>query len=168
MYSKTLAALAITSTALISAQAHAGAANSPASQCVKWTNGDVTPLLSASAIYNPSATQWMRVDCPVERTDFDGFLHNAAVEGSWIRAVDRHYSANVSCQLISYSRNSDGSASFWGTPVRTSSGSGNSTQHLNTGGLAGDNSISHLYFSCNVPPTYSGNQSGLVTYQVSQ
>lgn len=168
MYKKTLAALAITSAALLSANVHAGGVSSPASQCVKWTNGDVTPTLSYSAIYNASSSQTMRVDCPVERTDFDGFLHDAGVEGSWMRVVDRHYNSNVSCRLVSYSRNGNGSSSYWSTGTRYSNGSSTNTQHLNTGSLGGENTYSHLYFSCLVPPTYSGNRSGLVTYKVAQ
>ncbi len=153
---------------LVSYSAHADRANYPGSVCVKWNASDPEPELSSSKIRNPSSSRWLRLDCPALRTDFDGLFHDAGVDGSWVRMVDRHYSSNARCRLVSFSHNTSGSTSFWGTGNRYTSGSGNQAQHLNTGSLGGENSASHLYFSCHLPPTYSGNRSALVTYQVNQ
>lgn len=152
----------------VSSTASAGQVILPGSDCVKWRSSDPEPYLSASRIYNPSSTQWLRVDCPVVRTDFDSFLHDAAVENSWVRIVDRHYTINGSCKLVSFSHNTSGTTSYWATGTRYTSGSGTQAQHLNTGSLGGENSASHLYFSCYIPPRYSGNMSGLTTYYVNQ
>ena len=163
-----VAAIILISAALAVGPLVAGEAILPGAACVKWTSGDPTPLLSYSELHNPSSTAWLRVDCPVVRTDFDSFLHDAGVEGAWVRMVDRHYTSNGSCRLISYSRNTDGTASFWATGTQFTAGSGNQAQVLNTGGLGGENGASHLYFSCQIPPSYAGNSSSLVTYYANQ
>ncbi len=163
-----IAALLLATVALIGGQAYAGEASYPGAACVKWSAGDPQPLLSYSEILNPSSTAWLRVDCPITRTDFDSFLHDAGVESSWVRMVDRHYTSNGSCRLVSYSHNTDGTASYWTTGTQYTSGTGNQAQQLNIGSLDGENGASHLYFSCQIPPTYAGNYSTLVTYYVNQ
>ena len=154
--------------ALFSGQTMAGQTILPGSACVKWNSTDPEPSLSSSEIRNPSSSRWLRLDCPVVRTDFDGFLHDAGVEGSWVRVVDKHYSGNARCRLVSYSHNTNGTTSYWATSTRYSAGSGNHAQVLNTGSLNGENGASHLYFSCHIPPAYSGNYSSLATYYVNQ
>ncbi len=154
--------------ALFGGQAMAGKATLPGSACVKWNSSDPEPSLSYSELRNPSSTRWLRVDCPVVRTDFDGFLHDAAVEKSWVRMVDKNYNRNGYCRLVSYSHNTNGTTSYWATGNRFTSGSGNQAQVLNTGSLDGENGASHLYFSCHIPPSYAGNYSSLVTYYANQ
>lgn len=161
-----LSALMLASIA--STSAFAGKASYPGSMCVKWNSFDPEPALNASKIQNPSTTKWLRLDCPVVRTDFDSLFNDAEVDDSWARMVDRHYSSNGRCRLVSYSHNTSGSSSFWGTATRHTSGSGNQAQQLNTNGLDGENGASHLYFSCHVPPVYNGNRSALTTYWVNQ
>jgi hypothetical protein len=153
----------------LSGDAFAGTTNQPGSMCVKWYPTEPEPRLSSSAIRNPSTTQTLRVDCPVVRTDFDGFLHDAGVEDSWVRVTDRNPLAgrDVRCQLVSYARVGS-SSNFWGGAVRFSSGSNNAVQQLNTNGVGGENGVSHLYFSCHIPPVWNGQQSDLVTYRVKQ
>ena len=165
---RSIIALFLGAFALFGGQAMAGQALLPASACVKWNSSDPEPSLAYGELRNPSSTRWLRVDCPVMRTDFDGFLHDAGVEGSWIRMVDKHYNSNGNCRLVSYSHNTNSTTSYWATGLRSTSGSGNHAQVLNTGSLGGENSSSHLYFSCRIPPSYSGNYSSIVSHYVNQ
>lgn len=43
--------------------------NLPGSNCVKWTPADPEPTLFYSAIYNPSSTTTLRLDCDVGHID---------------------------------------------------------------------------------------------------
>lgn len=165
---KYLAAAALLTGVFWNATAFAGAQSNPGSECVKWRASDPQPYLSYSGIYNDSSSSWLRVDCPVDRTDFDGFLHDAAVESSWVRVVDQNFNSNVRCQLVSYSRNGSGSNSVWSTGNRFSSGTNAGAQQLSFGNLSGENGASHLYFSCHIPPKYSGQRSGIITYHAQQ
>lgn len=147
--------------------AAAGETSMPGSGCIKWNSGDPEPALSYSEIQNPSSTQWLRVDCPVAKTDFDGFLHDAGIEDSWVRVYDRHPGAAIRCQLVSYYRNTFG-GSFWSTGNRYSSTPNVGVVQLNTDALNGENSITHLYYSCHIPPAYAGSRSSIITHYVRQ
>lgn len=157
-------------TSLMSINLYAGSENHPGSMCVKWTPSDPEPYLNASRIYNASSTTWLRLDCPVVHSDFDGFLHNGAIDSSWVTMIDQNYSLNGSCSLVSFTQHPMPSSysAIWAAPAAFTSGSDARPQYLGTGSQNGEDYYSHYYFSCHVPPSYSGNSSGLVTYNAAQ
>ena len=133
----------------------------PGSMAVRWTSSDPVPHLNASALFNPSSTKTLRVDLPV--------IHDIiakSIKSGWVKVVDRHYSHNIRCNLMSVYR-SGGGFYGWTGPNRYSSGSGTGPQTLNFPGL-GSNSVAHYYVSCSIPRTYSGNRSGIVSYRVDE
>ena len=131
----------------------------PGSMGVRYA-GTSTPCLNYSAIGNPSANQWLYLDLPVIRDASPG------ISTSWVQVIDRHYSANIRCQLYSMYR-CGCSYCGWIGPERYSSGSACTRQVLNTGGV-GSNSISHYYFSCKIPPKYNNNKSYIISYYVRE
>ena len=164
----TLSAITLIGLGLVANNALAGTSTQPGSMCVKWNEGQPDISLSYSKIRNTSTSHYLYVDCPVVRTDFDGFLHDAAVEDSWVRVVDQNWTYNNRCRLVSYSHNTNGSNSYWATGNVYSSGSNAGAQQLNTNSLGGENGASHLYFSCRIPPRYNGVYSSITTYKVWQ
>lgn len=140
----------------------------PAAMCVRWTSGDPIPSLSSSRVFNNSAA-WMRLDCPVLRNDFDGFLHTSAVEESWISFVDQHQVSDACASLTKYLH--VGLTESWGTGsngTQCSTSYGYFSQRKNTGSMYLGDSSYHMYMSVWVPPQYNGNSSGVVSYYVSQ
>lgn len=132
----------------------------PGSMGVKWTPSDPDPVLNYSAIINPSATKWLRLDLPV--------IHRigSAILGGWVKAVDQHGSQNILTRLMSIYRIGCGLYG-WGSPARTTNGAGCTTQTLFFRPL-GSNNISHSYYSCHIPPTYNGRASMIVSYEVTE
>lgn len=133
----------------------------PGSMGVRWNATDPVPELNTSSIQNPSSSRWLRLDLPV--------IHDSLgrpIRAGWVKVLDRHYSQNVRCTLVSVFR-SGGSFSGWTSPTRSSSGSGNSPQTLYFPAQA-SNSQCHYYFSCHVPRTYGGNRSAIVSYVVDE
>ena len=132
----------------------------PGSMGVKFSGA--TPSYYFSTIGNPSSTTTMGVDLPAVNDT------NTNIESSWVRVLDRHYSAGVSCSLnTAYWNNTyDTFYGSWGAAV-TSAGSSNDVQVLNTGTAHGS-AERHIYFSCSIPATYSGNLSHIVSYSVDE
>jgi hypothetical protein len=140
----------------------------PGSQCVRWTASDVVPTLNGSAIYNNSATQAMRVDCPVERYDFSSFLHWPAVESAWVSVIDTNYSVDARCWQGYLSVASSGVWTFGTTSSAYSAGSSFGSQTLYLGAMSIPNDQAHVFVGCTIPQTYAGNASYLVNYYVNQ
>ena len=154
-WQKTLVALGIV--VLSALQVHAGDGKTyPGSLCVRWS-GTSTPIYEFSAIGNPSATTELRLDCPVIK---DG----ANIASGWVGVVDRHYSDDVGCNLNSFYRSGSGYV-LNSTPWIRSVGSSGNAQQLPFGGVVA-NSLTHYYYSCRIPPTYTGNISYITTYHV--
>ena len=133
----------------------------PGAMGIRWNSSDPFPALNSSMIQNPSSTQWLRLDLPVVHA-----VMGNSIKKGWVKAVDRSYNKNVRCKLVSVYRNG---SSFWGwsTGFKYTGGSGSGPQTLNFGNV-GANSSCHYYFSCHIPPTYSGNKSGIVSYYVEE
>lgn len=129
------------------------------SSCVRWS-GTTSPIYNFSAIGNP-ADSWLYVDCPVIHDSI-----NASINSGWVKVIDQNYTYNARCNLNSIYRNG-GSWWGWWTPNQSSAGSSSSPQTLSFGGI-GSNSISHYYYSCRIPPIYSGNRSYLISYKVDE
>lgn len=133
----------------------------PGSMGVKWTPSDPDPVLNCSAIGNPSSTKWLRVDLPVIHDSI-----NHTIRSGWVKAIDMHYSRNISARLMSIFRN--GCTWYgWASPIRTTSGANCAAQTLSFGSL-GSNSLAHYYYSCSIPPTYNGQVSYIVSYKVDE
>jgi len=132
----------------------------PGSMCVRYA-GTGTPSYNFSAIGNPSATQWLYLDCPVIHDTIGGNINKG-----WVRMIDQHYSSDVRCSLNSYYRSGN---AFWGwwTANKSTSGSGAHPQHITFNGI-GANSLAHYYYSCRIPPRYSGNTSYITSYNVEE
>ncbi len=133
----------------------------PGSMGVRWNSSDPFPALNASAIHNPSSAQWLRLDLPAVHDQI-----GKTIKSGWVKVIDRHYSLDVRCSLNAVVRSGSSFTGWWG-PFQFSAGSGTATQTLNIPAL-GSNSQAHYYFSCHIPPTYSGNQSGIVSYYVEE
>ena len=143
-------------------QAHAGDRKVyPGSMGVKWSGP--SPSYSSGAIGNPSSTSWMYVDLPVINDDT-----TSGIDLSWATVVDRHYSSNLRCSInTAYWNNTANTMyGYWG-PNIYSTGSSDDAQTLSTGS-ATHGSTRHEYFSCAIPPTYSGNVSYIVSYTVEE
>jgi len=135
----------------------------PGAMCVRFSGaiGDNTTL-SFSAIGNPSTTATLRVDCPViNDEDGDGTLQ------AWFRAIDQSYTADVSCSVNSFYRSGSSWLGWW-TPSRPTAGAGTHVQHISFPEDLGANSVSHYYFSCRIPPRYSGHISYITSYKVEE
>jgi hypothetical protein len=155
----TLSLVTIAMATLGISQVHAvDGKNYPGSMCVRWS-GTSTPVYNFSAIGNPSSTTWLYLDCPAVKDASN-------IASGWVRMLDRHYSSNISCRLYSVYA-STGGYYGWVTPVVSSTGSSANPQHRPFGGIGG-NSIAHYYYSCSIPPTYSGYVSYITSYQVSE
>ncbi len=128
---------------------------------VKWSGPN--PTYHFSMINNPSPTSWMYVDLPVINDDL-----GIGIGRSWVKVLDRHYSKNVYCSIITVYWNNSADA-IWGYfgPKHASTGSSNNAQTLHTG-PATHGSTRHEYFSCAVPPAYAGRTSSIVSYYVSE
>ena len=132
----------------------------PGSLGVRWDGAD--PSYYFSSIGNPSSTEWLKVDLPVINDDLGNDIGYSNV-----RVLDRNYSYNVSCSLNSVYWNGSGFSGYFG-PKTYSSGSSDYLQYLYTGGVGGGTYSYHEYFSCEIPPSYNGNQSYIVSYYVDE
>lgn len=160
---KTLLVVSLGLLAVIMGFSPAGAEDGklyPGSMCVRYA-GTSTPSYNFSAIGNPSTSSWLYVDCPVVHDSM-----NHSIRNGYVNMIDMNYSSNVRCSLNSFYR-SGGSWYGWWSPSKSSSGSGSSPQRIYYSGL-GSNSSSHYYYSCQIPPRYSGNTSYLGSYYVSE
>ncbi|MCG8312616.1 MAG: hypothetical protein MI976_05320 [Pseudomonadales bacterium] len=133
----------------------------PGSMGVKYSGP--TPTYSTSSIGNPSSTSWMYVDLPAINDLSDD------VKASYVRVLDRHYSSDVRCTVNqAYWNNTADTFYGWWGGAQYSGGSSTNSQTLNTGAVGGTGGAVHTYFSCRVPPTYSGNVSRIISYSVTE
>jgi hypothetical protein len=132
----------------------------PGSMGVRYA-GTSTPTYSCSAIGNPSTTSWLYLDLPAVHDTVAGNINT-----SWVRVIDQHYNADISCQLCSVYRCGCGFCG-WFSPTKYSSGSNCIEQVLSPGGV-GANDHSHYYFSCKIPPRYNNNTSYIISYYVEE
>ncbi|BFM04892.1 hypothetical protein [Halioxenophilus aromaticivorans] len=133
----------------------------PGSMGVKFKGP--SPYINHSGIYNPSSTSVMYVDLPIINDDSND------IASSNVRVIDRHYSQDIRCSVNQrYMSTSSGSVYGYMGGNKLSSGSSAFLQKLNTGALGGSGSAVHSYFSCKIPPTYSGNRSGIFSYYVNE
>ena len=132
----------------------------PGSMCVRYA-GTSTPAYNFSAIGNPSTTSWLYLDCPVIHDTI-----SSNVKNGWVRMIDQSYTNALRCSLNSFYR-SGGSFYGWWTANKSSSGSGSHPQHITYSGI-GANSLAHYYYSCRIPPKYSGNTSYITSYYVEE
>lgn len=133
----------------------------PGNMAITWSGA--APAFYYGTVSNPSSTSWMYVDLPVINDDT-----TSGIDISLVKVLDRHYSSDVRCSInTAYWNSSAGSIyGYWG-PNKYSSGSSNVEQTLNTG-AASHGSTRHEYFSCAIPPTYSGNRSHIISYTVEE
>lgn len=141
--------------------AHAGDGKLyPGSLCVRWSGGTV--VYNWSMIGNAHATSALKIDCPVVRDIMGGDIDDGVV-----RAIDRHFSEDVRCNLVSVYVNSNGGFSFWSSGNKETEGTSVAPKEIPFGSV-GAGSKSHYYYSCRIPPRYSGHTSYLISYRVDE
>jgi hypothetical protein len=133
----------------------------PGEMGVKWSGP--SPVFNTGAIGNPSSTSSMYVDLPVINDDT-----GSGIDYSSVGVVDRHYSSDARCSINTayWNNTADTFYGYWG-PNAYSTGSSGNQQTLYTGS-ASHGSTRHEYFSCLIPPTYSGNVSYIISYTVDE
>jgi len=133
----------------------------PGEMGIKWSGP--TPVYNTGAIGNSSSSSWMYVDLPVINDDT-----GSGIDSTWVKVLDRHYNSDVRCKIVTayWNNTADAFYGYFG-PNRYSSGSSTNAQTLYPGS-ASHGSTRHEYFSCAIPPTYSGNRSYIISYQVSE
>ena len=140
----------------------------PGSQCVRWNSSDVVPALEFSEIHNKSATQWMRVDCPIERTDFFDVLHWPALESVSITVADQNFSNDIICRAWRFKRTPAGALDTFTGGFSASDGTSARPQILNLGSVGLPSNEDHAFIECHVPPTFAGRSSSIINYRVDQ
>lgn len=155
---KSLFVMAILIVLLVASMAFADTKIYPGSMCVPWNSNQPGPLLNAGAIQNPSSTAALRVDCPV-------IGNGLSTKSAWMRVRDRHYDEDVWAALVTVYASGHG-YTWWSSPLTFSSGTNKAAQVLSFGFLKGASTAVH-YFSCYIPPTYKGNMSSIISYEVN-
>lgn len=122
---------------------------------------------TGAATNTSSSTLW--VVCHVPHTDFDGFLHNGAIESGFFTAIDEGDSTNVTCRFRSIWQTGVTLNAVWAASGSTS-GHGNHIQKIGLGGTDQENGDSVYIMSCTLPGTdpASGHRSSLRGYRVDQ
>ncbi len=148
-------------TAIGASQAHAlDGKVYPGSMCVRWSGP--TPVYNNSAIGNPGATT-LYVDCPAVHDSI-----NFGINNGWVKVLDRHFSNAVTCNLNSLYPSGTGFAGWWTSNKSSTGGSASSPVETLPFGSLGSASTAHYYYSCQIPPTYAGYSSYLMTYRVDE
>jgi hypothetical protein len=141
----------------------------PGEMCMKWT-GAGTPKYYFGGIGNTSPTDWLYLDCPVVLK-----TESAPSGGAQVIVRDLHPGAAVNCTLYNaYNKVSDGTYYYKTSGPLYSSGSGYSPQVLQLQGLGltpstGYNQYTNsvYYYSCAIPPSYSGGNSYILEYLIN-
>lgn len=154
------AAVAVCGMAVASVQANDNKTY-PGSMAVKWQGS--TPSYMLSSIGNPSSLIWMYVDLPAINDS------NGSIANSQVKVVDRHYDADIRCSVkqLYWNSSTDSMAGYWGAKY-SSNGASDNLKTITTGALPGYGLSFHSFISCRVPPSYSGNESRIVSYYVSE
>jgi hypothetical protein len=146
--------------AMQSATALAGKQLYPGSMCVRWTEGDVVPVLNHSRIFNTSSTKEMRVDCPILHQNFNSTWGNN-LDDADIGFIDGNPGRNASCWLAS--RYQVGSNLYGSTDSAYSTGFGSHEQNLSFA-ATGRHAENWYYIGCRIPRSHSGQRSGITYY----
>lgn len=102
--------------------------------------------------------------CPVIR---DVVGAGGRIVSAWVKVVDQHYSDDFQCGM--WTQNSDSYDGWSGfAQTRYSAGSGNAVQTLNFSSLNAFSTSAFYVFECLIPNVYSGNNSQLVAYSVTE
>jgi hypothetical protein len=125
----------------------------PGSQCVSTRPLDSS--LTFSRIFNNSSSA-LNIDCPVPQEN------NSPYTSSTVHVIDQHYSQNVTCTHYSLNETYSHYNGWWHT--KSTSGSNSMPQWLIVGNAINHTNSHYHFLACNVPAKYSGNRSGIVTY----
>ena len=118
--------------------------------------------------YN-TGTGSLYIVCHVPHSDFDGFLHNGAIEGGFFTAIDENASDNMNCRFRSIWQTGSTINGVWAASSSTT-GHGNHIQKVGLAGTDQENSDSVYILSCRIPGTdaVSARRSALRGYRVDQ
>ena len=123
---------------------------------------NIDPYYFSGAIGNPSATEWLYVDCPMDRA--------TAYDSGTVDVIDQNFYTgyDVSCAQVGVHWNYN-TATYYTGGTKNSSGGGTQKQTLSFAPATGVFPTVY-YYSCGIPPTYGGNKarSYIETYMVSE
>ncbi len=123
----------------------------------------VNPYYFSGAIGNPSTTEWLYVDCPMDRS-------STTYDTGTVDVIDQNgYTGyDVSCAHVGVHWNSN-TATYYTGGTKNSSGVGTQKQTLSFAAVKGVFPTVY-YYSCGIPPAYSGtkNKSYIETYSISE
>jgi hypothetical protein len=138
----------------------------PGSSCVRWQGS--SPIVSFSRLFNPGTTV-MRLDCPVVHDFID-----ESIQDGYVDVLDRNFGSStdaanvqVCADLVSISQALSSTLTVRSTGRRCSVGASSVSQRLSFGGLAA-NRNAHYYYSVSIPPTFNGQRSALISYEVDE
>jgi len=159
-----VAAGTVAATLLLGAATVLGQANFidrvyPASGCTVWSGP--APSYFYSGIENHSSSAiW--VDCPVVNETGNPNI-------GYVQVRDRHPSSAVECTFFSAWGNGSGNITFWATAPQASGGSTNRFVSLIFDSIVDpDPSRASFYYSCTIPPAYSGRYSAIHSYRLEE
>ena len=127
--------------------------NYAAAQCVQVQGNGI--LYSNATILNPSSSSTMVLDCPAVKDGTD-------IDSGLVKALDQSGSS-VDCTLLSLFVS--GSGIFGYSDGDATTGNSSSWQTLHFGSMSA-NSNGWYWMSCSIPPTSSGNMSGIAMYKI--
>jgi len=131
----------------------------PATMC-KQTSGTTPIIYTGKGRVENDSTSKVNVVCPI----VDNIESDGMVEGAEVVVRDQHYSQNVTCYYVQRSWNGK-----YNRYTRAStSGSTSSYQTLNLGSRPTRYSDGYSFIKCDLPATYGGNASEIVSYTVFQ
>ena len=133
----------------------------PGESCVNLSPG-INPYYFSGAIGNPSETQWLYVECPMDRA--------TTYDTGTVDVIDQNFYTgyDVSCAQVGVHWNYN-TVTYYTGGTKNSSGGGTQKQTLSFASAPGA-FPSVYYYSCAIPPTYGGNKarSYIETYSVSE
>ncbi len=130
-----------------------------ATDCVDTGIG-VTSYVYGRA-YNSSSNMFTYMECPVVKE----IIVDTSLAAAYFYVTDRHYTANISCTLITMDGASNSSGYF---TTRSSTGTSPIPQKLTYPSQTMYADSGYTVFRCFVPPRYSGYSSSLVSYRVDE
>jgi hypothetical protein len=161
VFASALALVLLASLASSRAYAFSFSSYYPGESCVNRSPG-VTPYYFSGAIGNPSTTDWLYLDCPMDRA--------TTYDTGTVDVIDQNgYTGyDVSCAQVGVHWNYN-TATYYTGGTKNSSGVGTQKQTLSFGVAQGAFPTVY-YYSCVIPPAYGGtkNKSYIETYSVSE
>jgi hypothetical protein len=128
--------------------------------CVKEGTSGSAYVDAQGRIWNSSPSEWLNLECTIERDDTGGSLDDAR-----LAAFDTNYYGDITCTLYGWDREGWG---VNGTSTRSTGGSSWYDQVLDFDGLNWAGNDWYNVIRCSVPPTYNGNWSGIASYKVME